>query len=65
MAFRRSESPFDNVTIELKGIKENQKYNYFNFDTNETFIANNKINMVLESKRSSVIIEYILNDTGE
>ena len=60
MAFRRCESPFDNVTIELKGLNDCNEYNYFNFDTKEMITANNKINIKLEEKKSSVIIEYSL-----
>lgn len=62
MAFRRIESPFDNVTIELKGLKDNQMYNYFNFDTKESFVDGNKINIKLTEKKSSVIIEYSLKE---
>lgn len=58
MAFRRSESPFDHVTIELKGLKDCQEYNYFNYDTKEKVTAQNKINIELEERKSSVIIEY-------
>lgn len=58
MAFRRSESPFDNVTIELKGLQSGQEYSYFNLDTNEEITADNKLMIKLAEKKSSVIFEY-------
>ena len=61
MAFRRSDSPFDNVTVELNGLSDGQEYSYHNFDTSETFVSNNKISIKLSEKRSSVIIEYSHN----
>ena len=58
MAFRRSNSPFENVTVELNGLDDGQEYSYHNFDTSETFVSNNEINIKLSEKRSSVILEY-------
>jgi alpha-galactosidase len=60
MAFRRTNSPFDNVTLNLKGILKDKVYTAYNFDTNETFEFTNNLKVVLENKRSSVIIEYKL-----
>ncbi len=60
IAFRRSQSPFDNVTIELKGLKDNQQFCYDNFDTNEKFVSDNKLKININEKKSSVIIEYKL-----
>ena len=58
MAFRRSESPFAHVTVELKGLRENQTYRYCNFDTAESFIGDTKIDIELSEKKSCVIMEY-------
>lgn len=60
MAFRRTNSPFDNVTINLKGILKDKVYTAYNFDTNETVEFTNNLKIILENKRSSVIIEYKL-----
>lgn len=57
MAFRREDSPFDNVEIELKGM-DDVVYTYHNRDTKEQFDGNNKLKLNLSEKRSSVIIEY-------
>ena len=60
MAFRRTNSPFDNVTLNLKGILKDKVYTAYNFDTSETFDFTNNLKIILENKRSSVIIEYKL-----
>lgn len=60
IAFRRSESPFDNATIKLKGLRENQKYSFHNFDTNEKFVSDDNLSIKINDKKSSVIIEYKL-----
>ena len=58
MAFRRCDSPFDNVTIRLKGLNEAKKYSYNNFDTKEITFGNNSLTIRLSEKRTSVVIEY-------
>ncbi len=58
MAFRRENSPFENVEIELKSTFENKEYLFENLDTNAEFCGNNKLKIELADKRSCVIIEY-------
>lgn len=58
IAFRRSNSPFDNVQIKLSGLSENQKYVFENFDTGEVSCHNSEIKLVLTEKASSTVIEY-------
>ena len=60
MAFRRCNSPFDNVKIELKGILKGQNYIFTNIDDGTYFIASGNPQIVLPQKRSSVILEYKL-----
>lgn len=60
MAFRRCNSPFDNVKIELKGILKGQNYIFINIDDGTSFIASGNPQIVLPQKRSSVILEYKL-----
>jgi len=57
MAFRREDSPFDNVKITLKGIKK-EKLAFTNLNTNQTYEGNCEIEIKLPEKRSSVIIMY-------
>lgn len=58
MAFRRSNSPFDNVTIKLKGIEKGKSYKVKNLDDDTTNIINDNLEISLSEKRSSVIFEY-------
>lgn len=58
MAFRREDSPFENVSIELKGISENSKIKAENLNNGEIFEFDKKIEVILPEKRSSVIFEY-------
>ena len=58
IAFRRSESPFDSVTLTLKGLSENKNYSYYNFDTKEEKVGNSSLTVNLPEKRTSVVIEY-------
>ena len=60
VAFRRSESPFDNVTIELKGLKKNVEYTYTDIDSDKSFKGSDKLKITLSEKRTSVIYEYKL-----
>ena len=62
MAFRRSESPFDNVTIELKGLKKNVEYTYTDIDSDKSFKGSDKLKITLPEKRTSVIYEYKIED---
>ena len=58
IAFRRSESPFDQVTLKLKSLNENKNYSYYNFDTKEEKVGNSSLTVNLPEKRTSVVIEY-------
>jgi len=58
IAFRRENSPFASVSINLKATIEDKEYIFENLDTKSTSFGNNKLNITLENKRSSVIIEY-------
>ena len=58
VAFRRCESPFDNVTVKLKGLNDAKEYSYYNFDTKEESKGNSSLTIKLAEKRSSVVIEY-------
>ncbi|MBQ3529350.1 MAG: alpha-galactosidase [Oscillospiraceae bacterium] len=60
MAFRRKNSPFDNVEIQLKSTVENQEYLFHDLNTGNTFIGSNAIKIHLPQKQSSVIMEYKL-----
>ena len=57
MAFRRSESPFDTVNVNLMGVSEDE-YIYENIDTDEKYISDSKLRITLPEKRTSVIICY-------
>lgn len=61
MAFRREDSPFDTVEIKLRSTFENKEYLFYDFNTENTFSANNNLKIALPEKRSSIIIEYKLN----
>ena len=67
MAFRRSNSPFDSVIVELKGLDKEKNYAFVNLDDNSLFISGNNLKIDLPHKRSCVIFEYkpekILEDT--
>ena len=58
MAFRRDNSPFDSVKIELKATDNNKEYLFENFDTKSSVYGNNKLNIILPKKHSSVIFKY-------
>ncbi len=58
MAFRRVDSPFDNVTINLKELCGNKKYLFTNLNDFTEFEGADKIKIELPEKRSSVIFEY-------
>jgi alpha-galactosidase len=58
MAFRRSNSPFDRVSVNLKGLIERERYVARNLDLGSEEEFENTIDVVLPEKRSSVIFEY-------
>ena len=59
MAFRRPNSPFDNVTLSLKGCKNDVEYQFENLDSDEVFTGDSKLKISLPQKRSCVIIKYM------
>ena len=58
MAFRRKESPFDNVTLDLKGTMAGEKYIYENLDNGNFFEGENSLKIELPQKRSCTIFKY-------
>ena len=62
MAFRRIESPFDQVKIDLKGLLPNKLYTFTNLDDCSAQDKKNSIIIRLPQKRSSVILKYQLRD---
>ena len=62
MAFRRCESPFDQVKIELKGLLPEKAYTFTNLDDYATQDEKNSIMIRLPQKRSSIILKYQLRD---
>jgi alpha-galactosidase len=62
MAFRRSESPFEQMKVELKGLLCGKTYTVLNLDDGTSMDIANSIEITLPQKRSSVIFEYKLGD---
>ena len=62
MAFRRIESPFDQVKIDLKGLLPDNLYTFTNLDDCSAQEKKNSIIIRLPQKRSSVILKYQLKD---
>ena len=62
MAFRRKSSPFDRMRIKLNGMKEGRLYSFENFDNKCTFLSDGNIELFLEEPRSSLIMEYKLEN---
>lgn len=60
MAFRRSESPFEQVTVQLKGLDENKTYTYQNLDSGLSTDASDTLSISLPEARSCTIFEYNL-----
>ena len=58
IAFRRSNSPFDNVKISLKGLEADKRYRIINLDNGTAEEISDMLNIVLPEKRSSVVFEY-------
>jgi alpha-galactosidase len=57
MAFRRENSPFDTVKIELRGLSEGERV-FTSLNDGEVSEGNSTITVTLPEKRSSAIIEY-------
>ena len=60
LAFRRSNSPFDNVTIDLKGVMKDKIYTAYDYDSKNTVEFKNSLKITLPNKRSSALIHYNL-----
>ncbi len=58
MAFRRCESPFEQVKIDLNGLLADRSYQVVNLDDNTARCIKNSIDIILPKKRSSTILEY-------
>lgn len=58
MAFRRCNSPFAQVSIDLQGLLADKTYQILNLDDNTVRYITNSIEINLPQKRSSVILEY-------
>jgi hypothetical protein len=58
MAFRKSESPFERVKVDLKGLTNNGRFIYTSLDNNTVTRASDSIEITLQKKRSSVILKY-------
>ena len=58
MAFRRSNSPFAQLAVELKGLEAGKTYGYTNLNTGATGEFSHSIPVELPQKRSSVIFQY-------
>ena len=58
MAFRRNESPFNTVSIELKGLPLGRAYDVRNLDEGTSTCVDGAFEITLPEKRSSVIFEY-------
>ncbi len=57
LSFRRAASPFDKVTIKLKGI-DVQEVEYYDFDKKINFTGNMVLNLELPHQHSSSLIKY-------
>ena len=60
MAFRRCESPFEQVTIKLKGLIGGKKYKYNSINCGDYNEAGDTLTINLPEKRSSIIMEYAI-----
>jgi len=62
MAFRRCNSPFDTVKINLKGLSQDASYTFTNLDEQTTqIVTDDRFTINLQQKRSCVIFEYKKN----
>lgn len=60
MVFRRSNSPFDRVQIELKGLLWDRTYTVLSLDDGSSRESSGELEIVLKEKRSCTILEYRL-----
>lgn len=60
MVFRRSNSPFDRVQIELKGLLRDRTYTVLSLDDGSSRESSGELEIVLKEKRSCTILEYRL-----
>ena len=58
MAFRRENSPFDNVKINLKGVRAGKSYAAKSISDGAVSSISDTLEITLPEKRSSIIIEY-------
>ncbi len=61
MAFRRVNSPFDNVEINLKGFKNGASYTFTNIDDRTSQNITDTLKITLPEKRSCTIFKYKIN----
>jgi len=61
MAFRRGNSPFDQVTVPLKGLDSGRQLICTDLNTNAAFESSGDLTICLPEKRSSIIVEYQVN----
>lgn len=61
MAFRRGNSPFDQVTVPLKGMDSSKPLTCTDLNTNAVFESSGDLTICLPEKRSSIIVEYQVN----
>lgn len=62
MAFRRCNSPFEIVKIELRGLSKEKNYTFTNLDDKTSFVATDDLEIILPHKRSCTIYEYKVMD---
>lgn len=58
MAFRRCNSPFDKVRIDLKGLLKNKTYTYTNLDSKTATDGADHLDIILPEKRTSTVFCY-------
>jgi alpha-galactosidase len=58
LAFRRKESPFEYMALELKGVSEGETLLYEDVDEGQSFEGDNCLNVILGEKRSCKLIKY-------
>ena len=59
MAFRREESPFDAVKIDLKGLLKGEEYEAVNLDDGTARDMQGALEILLPERRTSVIFKYL------
>ena len=62
LSFRREASPFGSCTIDLSGLDDDAQYEFFDFDSKESFVMDGKaakdFTVSIENKRDSRLITY-------